>query len=113
MNLKQMIEDLPTACDWGAKRNSQGNDEYWGGYKVHWDVVCSGRFRRIPVSCLITSASVNDSQVALPLMTMSAERVRWNCDLMVSGLPVGVCFRKHGLRLRCQNHSPAVCQARP
>ena len=84
MNLKQMIEDLPTACDWGAKRNSQGNDEYWGGYKVHWDVVCSGRFRRIPVSCLITSASVQDSQVALPLMTISAERVRWKCDLMDS-----------------------------
>ena len=84
MNCKQMIEDLPTACDWGAKRNSEGNDEYWGGYKVHWDVVCRGRFSRIPVSCIITSASVHDSQVALPLMAMSAERVRWNCDLMDS-----------------------------
>jgi hypothetical protein len=27
MNLQQMIEDLPTACDWGAKKNSQGNHD--------------------------------------------------------------------------------------
>ncbi len=50
-----------------AQRNSQGNDEYWCGYKLHWDVTYGGR---IPVSCILTSANVHDSQVALPLMAL-------------------------------------------
>jgi Transposase DDE domain/Transposase domain (DUF772) len=81
MSLPEMLEDLPKACSWGAKRNSQGNDEYWCGYKLHWDVTYGGR---IPVSCILTSASVHDSQVALPLMAMSAGRIRWKCELMDS-----------------------------
>jgi hypothetical protein len=81
MNLAQMLEDLPQDCSWGAKRNSQGNDEYWCGYKLHWDVTYGGR---IPVSCILTSANVHDSQVALPLMALSAERIRWKCELMDS-----------------------------
>jgi len=81
MSLAEMLADLPKACSWGAKRNSQGNDEYWCGYKLHWDVTYGGR---IPVSCILTSANVHDSQVALPLMAMSAERIRWKCELMDS-----------------------------
>src|ERR1039458_4490047 len=66
-NLTQMLADLPTACDVGAKRNSKGYKETWIGYKLHIDVACG----QIPVSCVLTSASVHDSQVAIPLMTMT------------------------------------------
>ena len=38
----------------------------------------------IPVSCLLTSASLHDSQVAIPLATLTAERVRNLYDLMDS-----------------------------
>ena len=27
--------DLPTQCDWGVKRNSNGVRETWRGYKLH------------------------------------------------------------------------------
>ena len=37
---------------------------------------------QIPVSCLLTSASVHDSQVAIPLMTMTSARVSYLYDLM-------------------------------
>ena len=37
-NLGQMLADLPTACDVGCKKNSQGHKETWTGYKLHIDV---------------------------------------------------------------------------
>jgi hypothetical protein len=77
-NVTQMLADLPTACDVGAKRNSKGYKETWIGYKLHIDVACG----QIPVSCVLTSASVHDSQVAIPLMTMTSARVFYLYDLM-------------------------------
>ena len=77
-NIGQMLADLPTACDVGAKRNSKGYKETWIGYKLHIDVACG----QIPVSCVLTSASVHDSQVAIPLMTMTSARVFYLYDLM-------------------------------
>jgi hypothetical protein len=64
-NINQMLAELPTACDVGCKKNSKGYKETWIGYKLHLDVACG----QIPVSCVLTSASVHDSQVAIPLMT--------------------------------------------
>jgi len=77
-NITQMLAELPTACDVGAKRNSKGYKETWIGYKLHIDVACG----QIPVSCVLTSASVHDSQVAIPLMTMTSARVFYLYDLM-------------------------------
>ena len=33
MTLEEMLADLPTACDKGAKKDSKGNTMYWTGYK--------------------------------------------------------------------------------
>ena len=74
----QMLAELPTACDLGSKKNSKGYKETWIGYKLHIDVACG----QIPVACVLTSASVHDSQVAIPLMTMTGARVSYLYDLM-------------------------------
>jgi len=79
-SVPQMLADLSTACDVGAKKNSKGYKETWIGYKLHIDVA-SGQ---IPVACVLTSASVHDSQVAIPLMTMTSARVSYLYDLMDS-----------------------------
>ena len=80
MTLEEMIGDLPSACDFGVKKDSRGRRGFWKGYKLHADVADGG----IPVSCLLTSASLHDSQAALPLAAMSAERADSLCDLMDS-----------------------------
>jgi len=80
MTLTEMLADLPCVCDCGTKRNSKGYPSYWVGYKLHLDVADGG----IPISSVLTSASVNDSQVALPLATMTAQRVDNLYDLMDS-----------------------------
>ena len=84
MSLEEMLNDLPKACNKGAKKDSKGNTMYWTGYKLHLDTIDDG----IPVSAVVTSASLNDSQVAIPLATLTARKIT-NCyDLMDAGYDV-------------------------
>ena len=78
--LAENLADLPTRCDAGCKRNSKGHQESWIGYKLHLDTIDGD----IPVSALLTSASVHDSQAAIPLAQMTSERVTSLYDLMDS-----------------------------
>jgi len=80
MGLADMLNDLPTACDVGTKKNSKGYKTSWTGYKLHIDSADGG----IPISCVLTSASVHDSQVAIPLAKISNERVTNLYDVMDS-----------------------------
>lgn len=76
----RMLRELPRQCDMGAKKNSQGREQYWRGYKLHLDVADG----QLPISAVLTSASVHDSQVAIPLMTMTSKRVVHLYELMDS-----------------------------
>lgn len=76
----EAIAELPTVCDVGTKIDSKGSKRHWVGYKLHVDIGDGG----IPLSALTTSASVHDSQVAIPLMRMTADRVKSWYDLMDS-----------------------------
>ncbi len=80
MQLPQMLADLPTQCDIGGKKNSRGENHYWRGYKLHLDVADG----QIPISAVLTSASLHDSQVAIPLATMTTQRVTYCYELMDS-----------------------------
>jgi len=84
MGLADMLNDLPTACDVGTKKNSKGYKVSWIGYKLHIDVADGG----IPISAILTSASTHDSQVAIPLAKMSSERVTNLYDVMDSAYDV-------------------------
>jgi hypothetical protein len=78
MSFEEMLKDLPQACDIGTKKNSKGHAEHWIGFKLHLDSADGC----IPISAILTSASVHDSQVAIPLATMTAQRVTSLYDLM-------------------------------
>ena len=78
MNLEEMIIDLPKICDAGTKKNSKGKTETWIGYKLHIDSADAD----IPISCILTSASTHDSQVAIPLAELSNNKVINLYDLM-------------------------------
>lgn len=78
MKLEELLADLPRACNVGSKKNSKGYLETWVGYKLHLDVADG----QIPVSCILTSASLHDSQAAIPLAALSASRVTNLYDVM-------------------------------
>jgi len=79
-SLAEAVAELPTQCDVGCKRNAKGHPEYWIGYKLHVDVTDDG----IPVAALTTSASLHDSQVAIPLMQQTSTWIRYCYDVMDS-----------------------------
>lgn len=100
MTLEQMLTELPRACDAGCKTNSKGNKTYWVGYKLHLDVADG----QIPISCVLTSASLNDTQVAVPLALRTAQRVTSLYDLMDAGY-VSEQIREHSKQL---GHVPII-----
>ncbi len=71
------IADLPQGCDWGGKRDSKGKTSYWCGYKLHLSLGDGG----VPLAAILSSASLHDSQAAIPLMQMASERATILYDL--------------------------------
>ena len=100
MTLAEMLNELPSACNIGCKPNGRGHKEYWNGYKLHMDVIDGN----IPIGCVLTSASVNDNQVAIPLAVMSAQRVTSCYDLMDAGYDCEA-IREHSRQL---GHVPII-----
>jgi hypothetical protein len=105
LTLEQMLQELPRACDVGCKTNSKGHKAFWIGYKLHLDVADG----QIPISCVLTSASLHDSQVAVPLAELTAQRVTSLYDLMDRGYESHL-IGEHSRRL---GHVPIIdAQAR-
>ena len=65
--MEEMLQGIPTACDLGGKQGNNGQTKWWRGYKLHLDV-----------------ASVPDSQVAIPLIQMTSDRVTFLYDVIDS-----------------------------
>jgi hypothetical protein len=74
----EAINLLPKVCDRGTKKNAKGYTESWNGFKLHLDVNDFGT----PLSAVLTSASLHDSQVAIPLMKLTSGKVTYCYDLM-------------------------------
>jgi hypothetical protein len=75
---QEAIALLSKVCDRGIKKNAKGYTETWNGFKLHLDVNDCG----LPLSAVLTSASVHDSQVAIPLMKLTSGKVTYLYDLM-------------------------------
>ena len=100
MGLDAMFEELPKACDVGTKMNSKGYKKSWIGYKLHIDAADG----HIPISCILTSASLHDSQVAIPLAETTNQQVSSLYDLMDSAYDSPI-IKKHS---RSLGHVPII-----
>ena len=77
---EKAIEELPRVCNVGTKQDAKGFKHSWIGWKTHIDWADGG----IPLNVLTTSASLHDSQVAIPMARITATRVISLYDLMDS-----------------------------
>ena len=100
MPVEQILAQLPKQCAIGVKKSSQGNEQYWRGYKLHLDVADG----QIPISAILTGANVHDATVAIPLMKMSAQRVTWLYDVMDSAYDASAILEQS----RAMDHVPIV-----
>jgi hypothetical protein len=74
----EALAELPVHGDVGAQKNSKGYKQTWIGYKLHVDVNDCG----LPISAVLTAASLHESQLAAPLMKMTSERLDYLYDLI-------------------------------
>ncbi len=100
MKIEEMLKELPKACGVGVKKSSKGHRRFWIGYKLHIDAADG----HIPVSCILTSASVHDSQVALPLAELTNRKVSNLYDLMDSAYDSPI-IKQHS---RSLGHVPII-----
>jgi len=98
--LAQLLQELPRDCDRGSKCNAQGYKNSWNGYKLHLDTADCG----IPVSALLSSASMHDSLAAIPLSLMTAQRVT-NCYDLMDAAYCSSVLREHS---RSLGHVPLI-----
>jgi hypothetical protein len=71
--LEANLKDMPeVSCNYGCKKNSQGNTDYWRGYKLHL-VTGDGD---IPLCAYLSSANMHDSQAAIILEQSVAQRTK-------------------------------------
>lgn len=95
-----MLEEIPTACTRGQKCNAQGYTVGWNGYTLHLDTADCG----VPISALLSSASMHDSRAAIPLSLMSAARVTSLYDVM----DAAYCSFDLHEHSRSLNHVPLI-----
>ncbi len=103
MTIDEMIADLPTYCNVGQKKSSKGHSYVWIGFKLHMAVDDHG----VPLATLLSSASLNDSQAAIPLAEITNQRVKSLYDLMDSGY-YAEAIEKHSKSL---GHVPIIDKA--
>ena len=77
---EEAIAELPRDCNVGSKKDSKGHLHSWTGWKAHIDWADGG----IPLNVVTTSASLHDSQVAIPMARITAKRAISLYDLMDS-----------------------------
>ncbi len=98
--LAELLKELPRECDRGSKCNAQGYKNSWNGYKLHIDTADCG----VPISALLSSASMHDSLAAIPLSLMTAERVT-NCYDLMDAAYCSSVLRDHS---RSLGHVPLI-----
>jgi len=71
-SLTELRTDVPREPQWGIKKNSEGKNEYWFGYKAHLAVSVSSQYI---VQSLVSSGNLNDGKAAIPLLKGMDERL--------------------------------------
>ena len=70
---KKDIVDDGTNPNWGMKRDTHGNNIRWFGWKLH---ILSDSHSELPLSVMVTSASVHDGTIAVTLIEAFLKQYR-------------------------------------
>ncbi|MCC5468747.1 transposase, partial [Pelosinus baikalensis] len=65
VSLEELRSEMPIEPAWGIKKNSEGKNTYWFGYKAHLAV---GTKSQYILQSVMSSGSLNDGKAAIPLL---------------------------------------------
>lgn len=71
--LNKLRADIPQDPQWGVKKNSEGKNVFWYGYKGHLAVGATSQYI---LQSLFSSGNLNDGKAAIPLLKGLHERVQ-------------------------------------
>jgi len=74
----ELMKEIPLTPAWGVKKNSEGKNVFWYGFKAHLLVDCKSQYI---LTALLSSGNINDGKMAIPLLKGLTER---HPDLPVS-----------------------------
>jgi transposase len=63
--LEELRSEMPLEPAWGIKKNSEGKNVFWYGYKAHLAV---GSKSQYILQSIMSSGCLNDDKVAIPLL---------------------------------------------
>ncbi|SHH47945.1 transposase [Virgibacillus chiguensis] len=69
--LAELRNEIPQDPKWGVKKNSEGKNVFWFGYKAHLVVGTSSQYI---LDSLFSSGNLNDGKAAIPLLKGLHER---------------------------------------
>jgi transposase len=72
VSLDELRAAIPKDPQWGVKKNSEGKNVFWYGYKAHLAV---GTKSQYILQSIISSGNLNDGKVAIPLLKGIHERL--------------------------------------
>jgi transposase len=67
----ELVTEIPLSPAWGVKKNSEGKNVFWYGFKAHLLVDCKSQYI---LTALLSSGNINDGKMAIPLLKGLAER---------------------------------------
>ncbi|RNC27961.1 MAG: hypothetical protein AWM53_02072 [Candidatus Dichloromethanomonas elyunquensis] len=70
LNFATIEQQIPQVPQWGIKKNSEGKNVFWFGFKGHLLVDCKSQYI---LSSLLSSGNVNDGKMAIPLLKALSE----------------------------------------
>jgi transposase len=65
VSLEELRSEMPLEPAWGIKKNSEGKNVFWYGYKAHLAV---GTKSQYILQSIMSSGSLNDGKAAIPLL---------------------------------------------
>lgn len=70
--METLRTEIPLHPNWGIKKNSEGKNTFWFGFKAHLAV---GTKSQYILQSLMSSASLHDGKAAIPLLKSLQERL--------------------------------------
>lgn len=67
----ELEQQIPLDPQWGIKKNSEGKNVFWYGFKGHLLVDCKSQYI---LSSLLSSGNINDGKMAIPLLKSLSEK---------------------------------------
>ncbi len=65
VSLEELRSEIPIEPAWGIKKNSEGKNVFWYGYKAHLAV---GTKSQYILQSIMSSGNINDGKAAIPLL---------------------------------------------